>query len=711
MKSRIYLISLILLSLTVTSTVPILAASENTALNSKLPIRRVVLYKHGVGYFERQGTVPGREDVNLYFKSSQMNDLLKSLTVLDLGDGPLGGIVYDSTKTVDQLLSDYTFNLRGARGLPDILGQLQGSEIELSIGSDIITGTIISVETRLIQDDDTKMPVYYLSVMENSGQLRSFNTDEIRSVKFLDQRLDQDIKRYMKTLYQQHRRDEKILTIRPEGPGQRDLLVSYVSEAPIWKATYRIVLEKDQDKKPFLQGWAIVDNVSEEDWNNIELSLVSGLPISFIQDLYNPWFKKRPVIEIEEEIAMAPTVPQAGIAMDKAAEKEDGRAVAKRSSNRRLSMAPAVTAEMAEDSAYGLRGRGGMGGQATVAAEILLGERMQQLQAETVTREVGDLFEYKIDHPVTVARNRSAMLPIAAAQVEGSAVALYNESARAKNPLAAVRLKNTTGLTLEGGPLTVFQQDSYVGEALIKTVKPDEQRYITYAVDLGTHVNTKIDSKSERIDRVIINRGTMRMHRAVIETKTYNLDNKDKRDKTVVIEHPLHTDWKLLNQEKPIEVTDSYKRFEVQLPAGKPAKFTVKEERDRWDDLAVTNITPEQILIYARDKYITEQTRKQLDQIVAVKAEIVSIDRAINQLQTEKNNIFSDQQRLRDNLKSLGRTEEENQLRSRYIGQLTQQESRLESIDKTVTDLQGQKQAKQKQLDKMIESLAQDLTI
>ncbi len=700
MKAQNLLLGLFLLSVVTVISEPVWSMDEKAALNSKLPIRRVVLYKHGVGYFERQGTVPGREDVNLYFKSNQMNDLLKSLTVLDLDNGPLGGIVYDSTKTVDQLLSDYTFNLRGARGLPDILGQLQGSEIELSIGSNKLTGTIISVETRLIRDDNTKMPVYYLSVMDDAGQLRSFNTNEIRSVKFLDQRLDQDIKRYMKTLYQQHRRDEKVLTIRPEGPGQRDLLVSYVSEAPVWKATYRIVLEKDQDKKPFLQGWAIVDNVSEEDWNNVELSLVSGLPISFVLDLYNPWFKKRPVIEVEEEIALAPTVPQSGIALDMAAEKPRNE-LARRSRGRRLAKASAAASDMQENLAFGVLGGMRRG----------IGERMQQLKAETVTREVGDLFEYKIDHPVTVARNRSAMLPIVAAQVEGSAVALYNESARAKNPLAAVRLKNTTGLTLEGGPLTVFQQDSYVGEALIKTVKPDEQRYITYAVDLGTHVNTKIDSKSERIDRVIINRGTMRMHRAIIETKTYNLDNKDKRDKTVVIEHPLHTGWKLLNKKKPIEVTDSYKRFEVKLPAGKPAKFTVKEERDRWDTLAVTNITPEQILIYARDKYITEQTRKQLDQIVAIKAEIVNIDRAINQLQTEKSSIFNDQKRLRDNLRSLGRTEEENRLRSRYIGQLTQQESRLESIDKSTKDLQTQKQSKQKQLNKMIESLAQDLTV
>jgi len=257
-----------------------------------------------------------------------------------------------------------------------------------------------------------------------------------------------------------------------------------------------------------------------------------------------------------------------------------------------------------------------------------------------------------------------------------------------------------------------MQGDSYVGEALIQTVKPDEHRYITYAVDLGMHVNTKLGSKSERVDRVIINRGTMQMHRAIIETKVYNLDNKNDKDKTVVIEHPAHTDWKLLSKVEPIEKTDNFLRFEVAAPAQKLTEFEVREMRDNWESLAVTNITPDLIEVFVRDKYISSDTRQQLEQIIAVKAEIAQLEQSIQQLQQEREGLFADQQRLRENLKSLGNTEDEKKLRSKYIEQLTKQESRLEEITKgpgSIPQLQKQMQEKQQNLNQLIEQLAQDL--
>ena len=674
--------------------------------NSLLPVRKVVLYKHGVGYFERSGVVAGRQNIDLHFKADQMNDLLKSLTVIDLADGPVSSIVYDSTKTVEQLLSDYTFDLRKAQGLPQVLKQLQGSEVEATFGSEKITGIIVGVEERIITDKEAKIPTYLLNILDSDSRLRSINTDEILGVKFLDERLDRDIKRYMQTLFQQHRRDEKTVTIRPEGEGQRKLLVGYVTETPVWKATYRIVLGEKDKEKPFLQGWAIVDNVSEEDWNDVQLSLVSGLPISFVLNLYEPIFKSRPHVEIEEEMALAPTVPEEGMEqkdlLGKAAfggrQALGGLEVPRQV--RRMSAAPGAAGALplvpADDAVF---------------ERELDAKKMRDLQAQTVTREVGDLFEYRIEYPVTIARNRSALLPIVAAQVEGEPVALYNETTRAKNPLAAVRLKNTTGLTLEGGPLTVYQQGNYVGEALIKTVKADEQRYITYAVDLGLHVNTKYGSKSERVDRVVINRGTMRMHRAVIETKTYNLDNKDNRDKVVVIEHPYHKDWKLLNKEKPIEITDNYQRFEVKTKGIELTKFDVEEERDNWEEVAVGNITPEQIEVFIQQKYLSDKTREQLEKIVTVKAEIVRIDRRINELQDEQKNIYEDQKRLREDLKSLGTTEQAKLLESRYLKKLEQQENQLDTINTELKNLQQERQQKQKQLDEMIETLTQDLKV
>ena len=665
--------------------------------NDSLPVTKVVLYKHGVGYFQRRGEVNGDATVNLQFKREQMNDLLKSLTALDLGGGKVSGIVYDSTKTADQVLGEYTFDLRQAHSIGQILQQLKGSQIDLTVGSNTIVGTVLGVMPRTITDQQGHLQVNYLSVLDNAGQLRSFNMDDIQAVSFLDDQLNRDVQRYLKTLFGTHRRDEKTLSIESLGQGSRELLVGYVTEAPVWKATYRIVLPEDSDEDDiFLQGWAIVDNVSAEDWTNVELSLVSGLPISFVQNLYDPHFKKRPVVEVEEEMALAPSVPQRGAAL-----------------GRKLRAAGIVAMEARSKSAPMADMEGAAGGkdESFSFQPIDLAERMRDLQAESVTRELGDMFEYRIDHPVSVDRNRSALLPIVANDVEGEAVDLYNAGTRAKNPLSAVRLRNTTGLTLEGGSLTVYQADSYVGEALTETVKPDEQRYITYAIDLGLHVNTDHGSKTEPVFRVVINRGTMWFHRSIIETKTYNLDNKDDREKIVVIEHPFHKDWELLGSDKPIEVTDDYKRFEVKAAPKQLTKYAIRERRDTRDSIAISSITPEQLAVYISEKYLTGEARKHLEKIVAIKAEIVALDRESKALQQERDRLFQDQERLRRNLNSLRNTAEEKDLRSRYISQLTNQETRLDDIHNRLNQLQDSRTAQQKQLDELIENLQQDLKV
>ena len=383
-----------------------------------------------------------------------------------------GSIVYDSTKTAAQELNDYAFDFKRGDGLPQVVEQLQGSPIQIATGSSAVKGTVVGVEKRITLQNKTEIPRFYLSIIDDDGQLRSFHTEEIVGIRFLDERLNQDLERYLAILFRKHRKDEKTLIITPTGEGMQDLLVSYVAEAPVWKATYRIVIQ-DEDKgaKPYLQGWAIVDNVSRTDWKDVDLSLVSGLPISFIQNLYDPQFKQRPVVQMEKEAPPAPVIPEAGMRAD------------------RMQMAAAPMAKAERNGAKPFAESREMG--AASPKEWNLAEQMRKLEADTVTREVGEMFEYRIDHPVTIERNCSALVPIVAKEIDGEAVDLYNEGVRPDNPLAAVRLKNSTGLTLEGGPLTVMQGDSYVGEALTKTLKPGEERYITYAVDLGLHVHTR----------------------------------------------------------------------------------------------------------------------------------------------------------------------------------------------------------------------------
>ncbi|MBC8177063.1 MAG: hypothetical protein ISR61_02260 [Desulfobacteraceae bacterium] len=698
MKNRNFLLQSVFIAFLFSLIIPSGVNAEIHSAGSRINLKKVALFKSGVGYFELRASVEAGKGIELHFKREQMNDLLKSLTILDLSGGQVGhatSVVYDSTKTAKQQLSDYAFDLRKGDGLPQVLKQLQGSKIELIIGSHAegvaVTGTIVGVETRITMENQIKIPRFYLSIMDSNGQLRSFDTNEISGVKFLDQRLNQDIKRYLTILFQKHRKDEKTVLITPMGEGRQELLISYVTEVPVWKATYRIIIpEGKKGVKPFLQGWAIIDNVTGKDWKNVQLSLISGLPISFIQNLYDPQFKKRPLVKLEQDAPVAPVVPEAGMRADRMVAAAAPMAKPKQ---RRMKSFVAEK-EMKDRSLEGAN----------------LYERMRQLKAATITSDKGEMFEYRIDHPVTIARNRSALVPIVATEIKGQAVDLYNEKIRAKNPLAAVRLKNTTGLTLEGGPLTVFQGGSYAGDALVKTFKPDEKRYITYAVDLGLRVNTKMGTKSEQVDRVIINRGVIRMRRGIIETKTYNLDNKNPRSKTVVIEHPFHANWKLLNKEKPIEITDNYLRFEVKVPELKITKFSVREMRESWERIMISNLTPDQIIILARKEYLSESTQKKLEQIVALKSEISNINRGLKAIQKERGQIFEDQKRLRENLRGLRQTTEEKGLRNRYVKRLNQQETRLEELRKREKVLNQEFKTKQGELNRMIKTLEQDLS-
>jgi len=663
------------------------ASAAPSSNNGQLVLKQVTLFNNGVGYFQLEGNVMAGEEIHLRVKTSQMNDLLKSLTVLNLSGGQVRSIVYDNDKTIPQKLGEFNFQLRKNHGLPQILRQLQGSEIQVLTGGAPIRGTIMGVEKRNTQEEEVVVPWFLLTIMDTNGQMRSFDTGEITGIKLVDAKLNKDLGRYLSILFQTHQKNGKTVTITPTGKGPQKLLVSYITEAPVWKATYRIVLpDSDKGKNPFLQGWAIVDNVSGEDWQNVELSLVSGQPVSFIQELYAPRFKKRPKLRMDDEDAVAPAIPEAVM-----------------SKNRMMMAAPASL-----ETKAGILGKDTMAGYSDAPD---MEQSIRALKAQTVTREVGDMFEYRIDHPVTIDQNRSALVPIVAKDIEGRAIDLYNEKTRKQNPLAGIRLKNTTGLTLEGGPLTVLKGGTYAGEALVKSLKPNEQRYITYAIDLGLHVNTQHGSATEPVDRVVINRGLMRLHRGVIETREYTLNNQNANARTVVIEHPYHSNWKLLQPPKPLETTDHYLRFEVVVPGNTETAFRVKEIRDVWESISVSSLTPDNILIFSRQKYLDDNTLKQMEKIVAAKAELAGIETGLKAINQERRQIFGDQKRLRENLKGLGQTAEEKGLRSRYIQLLDSQETRLGKIEHQKESLQARQKTQRKALEILIGNLSQDLKL
>jgi hypothetical protein len=665
-------------------------AQDKTA-GPDLPIRRVILYKHGVGYFERMGSVEGDSKVTLSFKAKDMSDLLKSLTVFDLSGGSISTIAYDSTKTVDQQLGEYTFNLRNARSLPDILAQMKGSQISLKVDEIAHAGRILAVERRDVITKDGKVQRYRLSMLLKNGMVKAWDLNEVTDLQFTDAELQKELAKYLATLFSQHRRDEKKVSIFATGKGKRNIFASYVQEQPIWKVSYRIVTGKKDET--LLQAWAIVDNVSGADWENVELALVSGLPVSFRQNLYDPHFVLRPLIQLQRETAGGPVVYAGGADMDDAGMENAKKA--KGSGRRRgLGRDKADEKEFASARAPGK--------PYAKRPPMNMMKNMAKQAARAVAQEAGALFVYNIDKPVTIKRDRSALLPIANSKVKADRIAIYNERTRAKNPMDGLRITNTTGLTLEGGPVTVIEGNTYVGEALIDTLKPDEERYISFAVDLGTKVDPKFGSHTEKVYLVTISNGVMIQHYKQRSTKIYNLNNVENKAKTIVIEHPIRHGWKLITPAKAREKTNELYRFEVKLVPKEKEKFDVVEERANSRRFYIQNISTDQIRVFLQQKYIDRETRDFLQKIVGLQGQIAALNRTNSNLRSEQTRIFRDQQRLRGNLSSLGNRDIERKLRSRYVTQWNAQEDRLTTIKNTVKANDAKRRALETQMRKLV---------
>src|ERR1700756_664759 len=249
-----------------------------SAAAGKLPVRRVVLYKNGVGYFEHLGRVRGSQDVHVDFTSAQLNDVLKSLTVLDLSGGRITGVDYNSEAPLARRLATLRLALGERPTVMEFLGALRGARVEVSNGATAVVGKLLSVERKTRMGSAGSVEMEQISLITEAGEVRNIDLSTSTSVRIVDRDLNAEIGKYLSLVASARDQDVRRMTISTTGAGDRNLYVSYISEVPIWKTTYRIVLPSKEGKKPLLQGWAIVDNTVREDWNDVELSLVAGAP-------------------------------------------------------------------------------------------------------------------------------------------------------------------------------------------------------------------------------------------------------------------------------------------------------------------------------------------------------------------------------------------------------------------------------------------------
>ncbi len=284
--------------------------AENVS-DARLPVKRVVLYKNGVGYFEHSAKVHGNQDLSIDFTTAQLNDVLKSLTVVDLGEGHIASVRYNSIAPLDERLKGLRLPFGEAVNRAEFLTAMRGARVEVHSGTSSATGRLLSVEKeQRISEKGISNEVTTFSIITDTGEMRNFDLNSGTSVRLADHDLNDEVGKYLNLVGSSRARDLRRMTISAAGSGDRDIFVSYISEVPVWKSTYRIIIpatpsEKEKER-PMLQGWAIVDNTVGEDWKDVELSLVAGAPQSFIQDISQPFYVRRPVVELPPSVMLTP---------------------------------------------------------------------------------------------------------------------------------------------------------------------------------------------------------------------------------------------------------------------------------------------------------------------------------------------------------------------------------------------------------------------
>ena len=681
--------------------------AEPSASNSeadsgvRLPVRRVVLYKNGMGYFEHSTRIRGNQELAIDFTTSQLNDVLKSLTAVDLGDGRVSGVRYNSIAPLDERLKALRLPFGEQLTRIDFLAALRGARVEVRNGSEAATGRLLSVEKeKTFNEKGDSYEVTEFSVMTDSGDMRNFDLGPSTSVRLAERDLSDEVGKYLNLIGSSRARDLRRMTISATGTGEREIFVSYISEVPVWKSTYRIILPEKPNEKPILQGWAIVDNTVGEDWKDVQLSLIAGAPQSFIQDISRPLYTRRPVVPLPQaamltpqtqEASMSAPAPAAGQAMD-------------------------VNGELSMNMIDTGPGQGGGVGGGTFRTNSAGNDRnrvkafdaVAKQQAEAEAKDLGDYFEYNLKQKITIGKNQSALVPILQSPIEAEKVTIWNENTREIR--RALWITNSSGLTLDSGTFNILESDTFAGEGLIETVHPAERRLISYAADPALRVTMEQESSERPVTRIHIVKGLMYLTREQRDSRKYILHNADATPRQVIIEHPARENWKLVEGPKPEETSASYLRFRVAVPAGQTQNLQIEEYHPESSEFALTNLDEKQVAFITQQRQITPPMQEAFRRVLDQKNKVDNLGTQIKTRQHEVETIAKDQARLRENMKALKGSAEEKALLQRYAHQLDSQEDRLNALAKEITDLQEKQNQARSQLDEIVQQITLDET-
>jgi hypothetical protein len=691
-----------------------LALDDASASQARLPVKRVVLYKNGVGYFEHTARVHGTQELGIDFTTAQLNDVIKSLTVVDLGEGHVSGVRYNSVASLNDRLKNLRLPLGEVTTQADFLGALRGVPVEVRSGGVNASGKVLSIENvkRQTGKGDQVVEVTQLSLVTEGGELRTFELGPTTSVRIIDHDASREVGRYLNLIGSANGRDLRHVTISATGTGDRDIFVSYISEVPVWKSTYRILLPSKPGEKALLQGWAIVDNTGGDDWKDVHLSLVAGSPQSFVQQISQPYYARRPELPLPQFAMLTPQTHEGTMGAGEGTGVGGGvigvvGGVPGGMPATPPPPPPSPPQAAPRESAPSI-GVAQVSGLSMTGRSYMNSVLAQRQHAEAEGKEIGELFEYDLNQKVTIDRNQSALVPIIQSHIDAEKVTLWNEDTDAA--LRALWITNSSGETLDSGTFNISEADTFAGEGVLDAVRQGEKRLISYAADPAVRVAADEDSSEKPVSHVVIAKGVMVMTREQRATKKYAIHNSDKSPRQVIIEHPAREGWKLAGGAKPEETSASFHRFRVPVEAGKTAELRVEEFHPLDTRVELTDLSSDEITLLVDQKRLTPALDQAFRKILGQKNQISSLDAEMKTRQQEIDSIAGDQGRIRENMKALKGSAEEKTLLQRYTQQLNTQEDRLATLRSENAGLKAKRQQAEKDLDQMLQTLTLDET-
>lgn len=598
-------------------------------------IVKVVIFRNGLAYVERLEPVSGNQVLELSYPSETMTSVLKTLNAHDEGKGTVASISYDNHAGHPTSLQ-----LNPDQGAIALLWQLRGARLKVVCGNREISGRLVGVEQETLRENAGQRVTHQLSLADSHHQIHTFSMKEIDHLALLDPSVHTELEALLQSGGGARQSARTQVRIHTRGEGKRKVRVGALVEAPAWKTTYRLNLEK----RAHFQAWAVVDNTTDDDWNEVQLSLVAGEPLRSRARL------------VGGHVGGGGQVRIASGASDKQKKEVMSR----------------------------------------------LMQREVEVQAESVQR--GELCEYQVSTPVTVPRRQSALVPIAEGKGRGDRFTLVDPFQHRTQGLAAVRWSNPTGTLLETGPVVVYEAGIYAGEADLPRSQPKEKQILPFAVDTGLHYEVKSESSEARVMMVKVENGLVYTTTGEQATMIYNLDNRNLEGRKIVIRHRRSVGVELLEGE-PKEKTPTAFFFELEMEAQSTTSFKLRESRTNISTVHLGNVEQDEFRVFMEGINLPKERRQMLDEVVGLQRSLAKLRKKLADSEKEQQGILAETQRLIESLPKLGNSHDEGRLRSRYVAKVEQGEDRSAQLAGLQKRLKGEIDKRETEFRQALEEL------